>query len=238
MSKILILTFIILICLYIFKIYNNSSIYDNFEGKMYRLGDMITIKEGSNSRYNKKIGFDYHLNNYPNSIATEYMLKTKKTGDYNQLLNIINKRKPKIKLNNYAVVHLRIGDVIDSSDKSLNEMLRTYTLYKNGNTNYVKPLSYYNRIINTIKKYKIKNIILIGGFHTNQNHQKSYEYVKTIQNHFKRNGFACYTRINNNPDDDFLIMCYSKYFVPSGGGFLNFIKNIVNMKGGKVIEIE
>ena len=111
-----------------------------------------------------------------------------------------------------------------------------YTLWKN-NHNYVKPLDYYNRIINTIKKYKITKILLIGGFHKGGNHLKSYEYVRRIQNHFKNNGFECYTRINSNPDEDFLIMCYSKYFIPSGGGFSNIIKKIVNMKGGKVIEI-
>ena len=236
MSKISI--FLVLLCLLcMYTIYNNSSIYDNFQGKMYRLGDMFRIKKGLNSRYNKKIGFNYHVHNFPNSIATEYMLKTKKSEDYNQLLNIINKRKPKIKINNYVVVHLRIGDVIDLSDKSLKEMLTRYTIYKNGRTNYVKPLSYYNKIINKIRKYKIKNIILIGGYHTKQNHTKSYKYVKIIQKYFKQNGFNCYIRINNDPDDDFLIMCNSNYFVPSGGGFSTIIKNIVNMKGGQVIEI-
>ena len=32
-------------------------------------------------------------------------------------------------------------------------------------------------------------------------------------------------------------MCYSKYFVPSGGAYSSVIKNIVNIKGGKVLEI-
>ena len=233
MNKLLISIFFIFIC--IFFIYY-IRVYEHFETPMYRLGDMFRIKEGSNSRYNQKIGLNYHLKHFPNSIATEYMLKTKNTEDYNQLLNIINKRKPIFKNHNYAIIHLRIGDVIDSSDKSLNEMLNKYTLYKNIG-NYVKPLDYYNRIINTIKKNKITKILLIGGFHNGRNHQKSYEYVKQIQNHFKNNGFECYTRINSNADEDFLIMCYSKYFIPSGGGFSNIIKNIVNMKGGKVIEI-
>ena len=89
---------------------------------MYRLGGYVYNRKkkiGENSRYNKEIGFNYHLKNYPNSIATEYMLKTKENEDYNILLNIINKKKPNFTVNNYVVIHLRIGDVIDSSDKSV-----------------------------------------------------------------------------------------------------------------------
>ena len=41
--------------------------------------------------------------------------------------------------------------------------------------------------------------------------------------------------INLDPDEDFLIMCNAKYFVPSGGGFSDVITNIVKLKGGRVI---
>ena len=37
-----------------------------------------------------------------------------------------------------------------------------------------------------------------------------------------------------NPDDDFAIMCKSKYFLPSGGGFSNLIKQFVEKKGGVI----
>ena len=225
----IILIFIILIANYYYKT------YEGFDVERYRLGDMVRIKNGRNSRYNKKIGFNYHLKNYPNSIATEYMLKTKKNNDYNTLLDIINKRQPKFYPDDTLIIHLRIGDVIDNVDESVDEILSNYTPYHNMG-NYVRPIKYYTNLIDTINSYKIKKILLIGGFHTKGNHDKSLQYVNHIKQHFENNGFKCTTRINHNADEDFLIMCNSKYFVPSGGGFSSIIKQMVKLKGGNIIE--
>lgn len=231
--KILIILFFVFIISQLFVIYENNKKNENH---FYRLGDMFKIEKGKYSRYNKETGLNYHRKHFPNSIATEYMLATNKSGDYEQLIKIINNRKPTIKLDNYLTIHLRIGDVIDYSKKNLNEMLHKYTLYYN-KVNYVKPFDYYEKIINKIKKYDIKNVMLIGGFHREGNHQKSIDYVNYIQKYFISKGFNCSKRIDNDPDDDFLIMCNSKFFVPSGGGFSNIIKVIVNKKGGTVIEV-
>ena len=225
----IILIFIILIANYYWKT------YEGFETEMYRLGDMILIKNGYSSRYNKKKGFDYHIKHFPNSIATEYMLKTTKSRDFNTLLDIINKRQPKFYPDDTLVIHLRIGNVIDRTNVSFDDILTDYTLYKNGRQ-YVKPIKYYTNLIDTIHNYKIKKILLVGGFHRKGNHDKSLQYVNHIKKHFENNGFNCTTRINHNADEDFLIMCNSKYFVPSGGGFSEVIKQMVILKGGTVIE--
>ena len=223
----IILIFIILIANY----YWNT--YEGFDTKMYRLGDMITNKGGGRER--KGFGFDYHIKHFPNSIATEYMLKTEKTKDFNTLLDIINKRQPKFYPDDTLVIHLRIGDVIDEIDISLDDMLTKYTKFSNGRQ-YVKPIKYYTNLIDTIHNYKIKKILLIGGFHRKGNHDKSLQYVNHIKQLFENNGFKCTTRINENADEDFLIMCNSKYFVPSGGGFSSIIKQMVILKGGTVIK--
>ena len=55
---------------------------ENFHGKMYRLGDMF---KSTHFRKNR-MGFDYHMKEFPDSIATEYMLITEKENDYNLLL--------------------------------------------------------------------------------------------------------------------------------------------------------
>ena len=225
----IILIFIILIANYYWKT------YEGFETEMYRLGDMILIKNGYSSRYNKKKGFDYHIKHFPNSIATEYMLKTTKSRDFNTLLDIINKRQPKFYPDDTLVIHLRIGNVIDRTNVSFDDILTDYTLYKNGRQ-YVKPIKYYTNLIDTIHNYKIKKILLVGGYHSKGNRNKSLRYVNHIKQHFENNGFNCTTRINHNADEDFLIMCNSKYFVPSGGRFSNVVKQMVILKGGTVIE--
>ena len=226
--------FIILIfIIFIVRYYWNT--YEGFDLEKYRLGDMILQDHPVDGRNNKNFGFNYHIKHFPNSIATEYMLKTEKTKDFNILLDIINKRQPKFYPDDTLVIHLRIGDVIDNIDINLNNMLSDYTLYKNGHQ-YVKPLKYYTNLINNIHNYKIKKILLVGGFHMKGNHDKSLQYLNLIKQYFEKKGFKCTTRINENADEDFLIMCNSKYFVPSGGGFSNIIKKMVILKGGTVIE--
>ena len=74
------------------------------------------------------------------------------------------------------------------------------------------PLSYYTKILEKLEKNNIKNILLISGFHHKANHLKSIEYIDRIKRFFEDNNYKVEKRINNDPDDDFIIMCNSKYF--------------------------
>ena len=129
----------------------------------------------------------------------------------------------------------RIIQVIDQDKRSVDCLLLKKYYFFNW-LNYVKPLSYYQNKVPVIKKYKIRKILLIGGFHKDNNHLKSLEYISKIKNFFDSQGFYCTIRINQDPDEDFLIMSNSKFFIPSGGGFSRVIKNIVKMKGGVIID--
>ena len=42
-------------------------------------------------------------------------------------------------------------------------------------------------------------------------------------------------RLGFTADQDFIYMCNANYFVPSGGGYTNIIKQMVAMNGNKVI---
>lgn len=82
----------------------------------------------------------------------------------------------------------------------------------------------------------INKILIITGFHTDTNHDKSLQYIKKIISLFKSNNFSVENRINYDPDEDFLIMSNSNYFVPSGGGFSKVIKKILVNKGKTIYE--
>eukprot|EP01084_Bolivina_argentea_P299960 517108_1 len=81
----------------------------------YRLGDMFrSTKKSANLHW----GYQYHSQNFPNSIATQYLSKSNGTKyDYLLLYDIVkNKTKENIELipsNDTLVIHLRTGDVID-----------------------------------------------------------------------------------------------------------------------------
>ena len=220
----------------------------------YRLGDMVRLKNslGENMR-NKPDGYEYHSEKFPNSIATEYMSLTDKDYDLNVLNEIIRKRTNKnhTKYKDYLVIHLRTGDVIDNTSHSVDEFLK-YKL-KPTRISYVQTRNYYKSIIEQIKNYNynkkmkslysgntlnqnINKVLIITGFHKDGNHDKSLQYIKKIISLFKSNNFSVENRINYDSDEDFLIMCNSNYFVPSGGGFSRLIKKILVNKGKTIYE--
>ena len=219
----------------------------------YRLGDMVRAKDSTGVNFRKRSdGYEYHSEKFPNSIATEYMSLTDKDYDLNVLNEIIRKRTNKnhTKYNDYLVIHLRTGDVIDNTSHSVDDFLK-YKL-KSTTRNYVQTINYYKNIIKQINTYNyhkkmehlylgntnqnINKVLIITGFHTDGNHDKSLQYIKKIIQLFKSNNFIVKNRINYDPDEDFLIMCNSNYFVPSRGGFSGLIKKILVNKGKTIYE--
>ena len=192
--------------------------------EVYRLGDIVK------SEFYRKELSPIYIKKYPETIAGKYIKKTKKNNDIPTLLKII-RRYPNRTPQNAIVVHIRIGDVIDNAKRhTINDFLKSNVQYGN-KINYVKPLSYYDKI--NFKNFPTKKIILVGGFHQKGDHTKSYEYVIAIRNYFQERGYKVETRIDveNDPDSDFVYMCNAKYFVSSGGGFSGLIKKIVSQRG-------
>lgn len=117
------------------------SISGQIKGYNYRLGDMVRSRD----ERNLKMGKEFHLREYPDSIASEYMRKTNKSSDLSTLIKIVDKRKKRNVYIGHATIHVRLGDVIDESEKSVDELLKEETKFHNG-TVYVKPLSYYDTV--------------------------------------------------------------------------------------------
>jgi hypothetical protein len=211
--------FILIILIIIFIIFKNVC--------YYRLGDMIK----SNTLRSKLKGECCHKIFFKDSIATEYMSKTSKEEELDILSEIIRKKSSQKLLPNRdeLIIHLRIGDVIDKVNISVDDFVKDYQ-QKRGkgvpNIQYVKPYIYYDNIIKKLPK-NINNVVLIGGYHRTGNHSKSIDYVNKIKLFFENRGFNVNTRINNDPDEDFIYMSNSYHFVQSGGGFSNIINKIL-----------
>ena len=190
---------------------------------MYRLGDII-----KGEKWRRSLG-DYHKKCFPNSIAVEYMRRTDYSYDYKVLGDIIG-GIPLYPSKNTLIIHLRCGDVLEKSPYSVSEHLNSELRYKNG-IYYVKPRSYYNRILQNIKKYDITNVEIITGFHNSKKYPKSIVYINAIKYMFD---FKYKTRIisGRSPDYDFAYMSHSKYFVKSGGGFSRLIGKMVERNNG------
>ena len=212
----------------------SCSLYSNNKG--YRLGDMIL----NSWRWNKNDGQDYHYKHFPNSIATEYMKKTKKYSNYNILFDIISERTKHtadLPDKNDIIVHLRTGDVIEENLDDVITILSTYSyMNKNEWSNYTPPIEYLDNKITKININIIRKIILVSGSHTYIKTPKSCKYIEIVKKFFEYKGYQVELRLGMNADDDFIFMCNSRYFVPStSGGYTKLITNIVKMMGNQVL---
>lgn len=211
----------------------SCSLYSNNKG--YRLGDMIS----TNWRW-KNDGQDYHYKHFPNSIATEYMKKTKENNNYSILYDIVIDRTQKtndLPDKNDIIVHLRVGDVIEENLDDVITILSTYSyMNKNQWSNYTPPLEYLDNKISKININKIQKIILVAGSHFDIKTPKSCKYIEIVKKYFEYKSYKVELRLGMNSDDDFIFMCNARYFLPStNGGYTKLITNMVKMIGNQLL---
>lgn len=220
----------------------------------YRLGDFFQFPEGKR-RYKK----------FPGTIIHEYYQRTSEPSNYKILSAVIDDlrsiRKIEIPRSDCCVIHLRTGDVINNSEFTVEEFLskKRYYVYdhqqesyiKKPWNQYVKTKKYYERVAKKLKKLKIRQILFLCNFnfqpfifsktrknrHSNDNY-KSIEYVQSVYDLFAKESFDVVKHEGHDVDHDFIYMCNSSFFVPSGGGFSMIIERMVKLKGKKIVKGE
>lgn len=195
--------------------------------KHYRFGDVIFHKG-----YYWKESTKHILENkeFEGSILRNYIeaCPNKNLNNINPeyiklLLNIVNKKIKEKKYilpkNNELVIHLRLGDVVNHD----------WFLQKN-----------YQKIIESyVKKHNIVKVTFCTAFHYGNYTEKNL-WIYDDDKH-KKNIFKLSKKLNNiikipniyvdfisseNPDDDFIYMVNSKYFVNDSGGFSKLISDL------------
>jgi len=97
---------------------------------------------------------------------------------------------------------------------------------------YVKPLSFYEQLFGGslgegyYAGKRVKKITLVAGGCQTHDFTKSKEYIQVIKSLFEKGGFNVQVRLGNPPDDDFVYMCRSEFFIPSGGGFSRLVNDV------------
>ena len=197
--------------------------------KTYRLGDLI---------YNRALDYNYLTNvknRWPDSIGDKYLryvgfpLKNERLNYdiIDRVLQEMNYEKP----DKYTlVIHLRLGDTVTLWKQGIVE---NWMINKN---HYVKDPEYYKNLIPTLKKNKgIHTINIVTGVHLDEDLNESGKYLDHIVSIFDYD-YDVEVKITNNPDKDFYYMCHSEYFCPSGGGYSNLVKYMVQKYNKHIIE--
>jgi hypothetical protein len=230
MNKIIILvlltvSIIVSYLIYKYNYYIKLYLSDPSEYKNYRLNDMI----GADTKFrNNPMGKNYHFKYYPDSIAVKYLKETDEINNLKVLSRIVSEYDSDVKPpDDVLVVHLRVGEVLNHSKYTVDEFLSKERDFEhNSPQNFVKPLSYYRKIIENSKLPKKVKFFAGGCFCTNED--KSMEYISKIKKFFEDNGFEIVPNTYfKNPDNDFVYMCRAKHFIKSGGGFSNLVQKMI-----------
>jgi len=230
----------------------------------YNLGDFIRSRNFRENGWNNETNFTkLFCSNYPDTICQKYAILNVDDFqrndvyyddiniNYNLLVNIIEEKKKNLMTTANANlikrfntdttnVHLRIGDTLDNSLAAqldhfdYNTFLDSTTFHKNGNC-YVYPRDYYIKKISILKSLKVNHIYLTAFKYDIDKNSNSYKYTMEIVYLFEKHGIACTPTYNLDPDLDFTLLCNSKYFIPSGGGFSKLVSAIVIKRKGEVL---
>jgi hypothetical protein len=195
---------------------SENKLYNGKKWNGYRLSDIIKKYKNVAEKSSKS---------FPNSIGAKYYSLTKKKNNLNILNKIIYSqeyvqyRSPE----NTCSLHLRLGDIL--CQKNIKQ------------DRYYHPISYYeNHVIPQLKKYTITEIYIITGTHLNIHLDKSMEYLINVIGILEKNNVNIKKiRLGYSPDEDFVFMCTSKYFIRSGGGYSTLISKMVQKNNGIVI---
>ena len=194
----------------------------------YRLGDCIKLLKHCGSK--KQWGRD--------TLAVAYSKNTKNRNDRNLVMKLIDamhnssaNTKPEP---NALVIHLRLGDVIEKSRSSAQDMLLyggTPKHHKNFN-NAIKPA---HELLEAASHAKPDHVYLVAGAHSPLHPRcKSWPYANCVHRVFQYTGYNTSLIMFKDPDQAFVFMQYAKKFVVGVGGYSRIIAFLVRLRGGVV----
>ena len=200
----------------------------------YRLSDMFKSKIQRHWVYpmdkKKETIKQKHLKYHPNTIASLYMEQTDDESNYDILIDVIKKYKPidglKYDENFYEdniIIHLRVGDWLRDID--INKNIEKYESNTYLKKRKLKGIKYFEKEIEKIEKIPTRNIIFVFGFHQLHYTEKSREYMFKIGEHFENKGYNVRFK-SGDPDDDFVFMVNSKYYIPTSGGYSKLVETL------------
>ena len=188
---------------------------------------------------------------FPGSLLDDYhkLSLQQKTRGYrwDLLFQLVQERarhkEELLPLPNTLVVHLRLGDVLDSRRvrENVTELLyQQKYCYANIQTHwnaYVKPLSYFAdslRNLTSPNNRSYSSVVIMGSAHKGQVifdmvPRKSCSYTIALQSYFERYFANVSLRLGRSPDDDIVFASHAAGYLLSGGAYSRLIQRLYGM---------
>jgi len=192
--------------------------------RRYRLGDFVEQNADFKLKFTRYIYMTFQKRN---SIIYRYGSLTKEKSNLAVLSKIVDDVMQEYGLSPVPIaIHLRLGDVIDNHDQSVQDILdngqkreeKRFRCTDKSCTSegYVQPLSHYHKFASM----RPQSINLISGSHMKTNDpSKSQLYIQAIQQYLQSNGHTVTVSWNRDPDIDFAILATAGTLTISGGNF-------------------
>lgn len=216
----------------------------------YRVGDGVAQREDAPG-----------CETYPDSLVCAYKRATRVPNHLPTLLRVIEQRalySDHTPLgSNVVAVHLRLGDGLCAKRDPPCRGARTSTpdcwrydndcwYDENSRTKqYAYSRKWYTHMVQDLKELSkrlgsLDMLIFANKMHWTRtpdprlNYDVDDAYIASFSGFFRQYGLNVTVHNSGTPDDDFLQLCTSTYFVQGGGGFSALIASVVRARGGEV----
>ena len=174
---------------------------------------------------------------FPGTIAWEYLQKSHAVFDFEILCDHIVRRRSgslsHLPPPDAVVIHLRLGDDVEWQ-------WRHTDLWDGEDHRKVKNKAYFEAAVEKFPA-DVKTVVIVGSaVHRNYfSDSKGSEWYKSkVVEFFTRRGYKVVQRLSAAlPDDDFVYVANSRYFLPTGGGYGGQASACVERLGGTSIKV-
>lgn len=133
------------------------------------------------------------------------------------------------------VIHLRLGDVIENSNSSVEDMLM-----KGGDpwhiAAYQSAIKSIHEYLSDIASTAASEIIIRGGSHDPNYYYKSRLYAGCLHRAILAAGYNATISLEGmDPDHDFFFMSHAKQIIVSAGGYSRLMGTFAKRNGGRVV---
>ena len=197
------------------------------------IGDCIKFCNCGTNKKNYKEGFS-HLYKTRECPLTDGQFNLSKIDEIHEIQShYTNFTSPEPDV---LVVHLRLGDIIETSKASVEEMLISGADPGWKPRNYIMGIKSIREILNNIHSSGAKKVYIVGGSHSKQHWRKSRVYAGCLHRAIQFAGYSTTMRLEGIATDiDFFFVSHARQLVVSVGGYSNLMGKLVEYRGGRLV---
>jgi hypothetical protein len=133
------------------------------------------------------------------------------------------------------VIHLRLGDVVDRSKATVEEMLMDGADPAHA-ISFLTAIKSIHEYLANIQESGLHKVVIRGGSHTRKHYKKSRTYAGCLKEAIENAGYHVSMEVEGNtPDHDFYYMSHATKVIVSTGGYSRLIGKMVKKGGGIIV---